>query len=114
MDKTIIARKLQYYRNRSGMTQESLAEKVGVSDTYIRKLEAGERTPSLAVILALADTLNTTPDHLLLSVACYEKKAESGVVDLLADCTPTEYIILYENLSELKKILRKHASDNFI
>ena len=113
MDKTILARRLQYYRGCAGLTQESLAEKIGVSDTYIRKLEAGDRTPSLEVILALANTLNTTPDHLLLSMAYYEKKAESGVVELLADCTPTEYIILYENLRELKKILRKYESGRF-
>lgn len=31
-----------------------------------------------------------------------------GVLDLLSDCTPTEFIILYENTASLKKLLRDH------
>jgi hypothetical protein len=33
----------------------------------------------------------------------------SGVLDLLSDCTPTEFIILYENMVSLKKLLREHV-----
>ena len=32
-----------------------------------------------------------------------------GVLDLLSDCTPTEFIILYENMASLKKLLRDHV-----
>ena len=28
---------------------------------------------------------------------------------ILSDCTPTEFIILYENMASLKKLLRDHV-----
>ena len=32
-----------------------------------------------------------------------------GVLDLLSDCTTTEFIILYENMASQKKLLRDHV-----
>lgn len=50
MDKKLIARRIRQYRHLEKISQETLADRVGVSDTYIRKLEAGDRTPSLEPI----------------------------------------------------------------
>lgn len=108
MDKKLIARRIRQYRHLEKLSQEELAERVSVSDTYIRKLEAGERTPSLETVLALSVALNTTPDHLLLSASSLNKSAGSSVMELLNDCTPTEFAILYENMAELKELLRTH------
>ena len=108
MDKKLIARRIRQYRHLEKLSQEHLADKVGVSDTYIRKLEAGARTPSLAVVMALAVALNTTPDHLLLSASALDKTSRSSIMELLYDCTPTEFVILYENMAELKELLRRH------
>ena len=40
-----------------GLTQERLAEKVSLSPTYLAKLEAGNRTPSIETLMALATEL---------------------------------------------------------
>lgn len=108
MDKTLIARRIRQYRHLEKISQETLADKVGVSDTYIRKLESGARTPSLEMLMMLATALNTTPDHLLLSASGLDKSAGSSIMELLNDCTPTEFVILYENMAELKELLRTH------
>ena len=108
MDKKLIARRIRQYRHLEKLSQEELADRVGVSDTYIRKLEAGERSPSLETILALSVALKTTPDHLLLSATSLSKSAGSSIMELLNDCTPTEFVILYENMAELKELLRTH------
>ncbi len=71
--------------------------------------EAGDRFPSLDMVLKLSSALNTTPDHLLLSSSVLGQNKSSGVLDLLSDCTPTEFIILYENMASLKKLLRDHV-----
>ena len=91
------------------MSQEELADRVDVSETYIRKLEAGDRFPSLDMVIKLSQALNTTPGHLLLSSSVLGQNKSSGVLDLLSDCTPTEFIFLYENMASLKKLLRDHV-----
>jgi hypothetical protein len=60
------------------------------------------------MVMALAVALNTTPDHLLLSASGLDKTAGSSMMELLNDCTPTEFVILYENMAELKALLRTH------
>lgn len=108
MDKALIAKRLKHYRHLNKMSQETLADMVGLSDTFIRKMEAGERTPSLETIMALARALNTTPDHLLLSATALTKGPSTSILELLNDCTPTEFVILYENMAALKELLRTH------
>ena len=108
MDKKLIARRIRQYRHLEKLSQEDLADLAGLSDTYIRKLEASQRTPSLETILVLAASLNTTPDHLLLPAASLNKSGGGSILELLKDCTPTEFIILYENMAQLKELLRTH------
>ena len=108
MDKKLIARKIRQYRHLEKLSQEMLATKVGVSDTYIRKLEAGDRTPSLEMLVALAGALNTTPDHLLLSASHLDRAIDKCIIESLSDCTTSEFTILFENMIALKDLLRTH------
>lgn len=52
-------------RTKQGITQESLAERVGVTRQAISKWERGEGSPDLANISSLADVLGVTIDQLL-------------------------------------------------
>lgn len=108
MENALISTRIHHYRRLAKLSQESLADLVGASDTYIRKLEAGDRIPSLDMILRLSRALNTTPDHILLSADALGKNINSNILDLLSDCTPSEFVILYENMSNLKELLREH------
>ena len=76
---------------------------------YIRKLEAGVRIPSLDMLLKLSAALNTTPNHLLLSASNLGKNVNASILDLLSDCTPSEFFVLYENMSNLKELLRERV-----
>ncbi len=108
MEHTLISQRIRHFRMLAKLSQEELADLVGATDNHIRKLESGDRLPSLDMILKLSNALNTTPNHLLLSAYSIRNDARAGIEDLLSDCTPTEFIILYENLSRLKDILREH------
>ena len=105
----MISQRIWHYRRMAKMSQEELADRVDVFETYIRKLEAGDRFPALDMVIKLSRALSTTPDHLLLSGSVLGQNKSSGVLDLLSDCTPTEFIILYENMVSLKKLLREHV-----
>ncbi len=55
---------LRKYRERRGLSQAQLAEKIGVARSGISMIETGERTPEeYDTIMALADILDLTPDE---------------------------------------------------
>lgn len=49
---------LKYYRKHAGLTQEKLAEAIGMSTSYIGDMEARERFPSAETIDKIAEALN--------------------------------------------------------
>ena len=61
-----LASNLQYLRKRNGnMTQERLAERMGVSRQTVSKWESGESTPELGKLMELCDLFSCTLDTLL-------------------------------------------------
>ena len=53
---------IAYYRKMKGMTQETLAEMVGISRTHISNIEAPkvDKSLSLEVLFNIADVLNVS------------------------------------------------------
>ena len=54
-------------RKEQTWTQEDLAERSGLTTTYVGQVERGDKVPSLTVILKLAHALNVLPSELLES-----------------------------------------------
>lgn len=55
-------------RKELGLTQEVLAEKLGLSTSYIGAIERGKKLPSLDVFINIANVLETSSDTLLSGV----------------------------------------------
>ena len=60
-----IGDKIKRYRLRLGLTQEELAEQLGISSSFMGHLERGSRIASLETLVALCNTLKTSPQYLL-------------------------------------------------
>lgn len=56
---------LIYLRKRDGLSQQDLADKIGMSRSVVGMYEAGQRMPSIEVLEALADTFNVNADFLI-------------------------------------------------
>lgn len=56
---------LQYLRKKCGMTQEKLAERIGVSRQTVSKWESGEASPELGKLLDLCGIFSCSLDDLL-------------------------------------------------
>ena len=54
-----IVNRIKEYRRKHGITQEELAERVGVSRQSIISIEQGRYTPSLMLALKMAEQFNT-------------------------------------------------------
>ena len=59
------AQKLKEMRTRAGMSQEKLAEKVGVSRQAITKWETDKGAPDMDNLMALSDLFGVSVDELL-------------------------------------------------
>ena len=59
--------KIAYYRKKNGMTQEQLAERVGISPGYLSQVETPSfvQPISLKTLFAMADTFQIPPSKLL-------------------------------------------------
>lgn len=57
--------KIVLYRKKNGLSQEGLAEKIGVSRQAVSKWETGEALPEVTKLKTLAETFNVTVDFLL-------------------------------------------------
>ncbi|WP_411167836.1 helix-turn-helix domain-containing protein [Clostridium sp. MB05] len=60
-----LAEKLQLLRNNNRLSQEELAEKLGVSRQAISKWELGQSIPDLKKLIAIAELYNVTIDSLV-------------------------------------------------
>lgn len=61
----IIGQRLAELRCERGLTQEHLAAEVGVSTRTVGNIERDESTPTLAIIVGLADYFEVSVDFLI-------------------------------------------------
>ncbi|GHV50530.1 hypothetical protein AGMMS49579_04280 [Spirochaetia bacterium] len=54
----LFVRNMKKWRKNRGISQKTLAERCEAAHTYIRQIESGNRTPSFAFIVKLAEALN--------------------------------------------------------
>lgn len=59
------AKNLKAARREAGLTQEQLAEMVGITPRNIQKLEAADMSPTFGVLVALRKSLKAEWDDLL-------------------------------------------------
>lgn len=71
-----LSEKIVYYRKRAGMSQETLAEKLGVSRQAVSKWETGETVPELNKIVLLCKVFGISTDELLLEETEDEMRQE--------------------------------------
>lgn len=72
--------KILYCRKKAGLSQEVLAEKLGISRQAISKWETGDAVPEISKLLLLANVFGVTTDWLLSE----EEPAEEKAVDFPA------------------------------
>lgn len=67
---------IRNYRKQAGMSQEKMAEIIGVSRQAITKWENGTGTPDIANLIAIAELFQISLDELLLNEKSEKKQSE--------------------------------------
>lgn len=94
-----IGTKIKELREKSGMTQTELAERVGVSKSVVSAYEKGVRNPSHKVLGLIADTFG-------LSLSSFFEKghwANEAVTINITDLTPEQQKIIFSLINEFRK-----------
>jgi transcriptional regulator with XRE-family HTH domain len=63
-----VGRAIAALRKKSGLSQEELADRAGIHRTYVSQLERGLKSPTLQVLFALANSLNTKASKIVRMV----------------------------------------------
>ncbi len=104
VDYDLIGKRVAAARKQRNLTQEALAEKVEISNTYLSHIETSRSIPSLETLINLCDALEVTPNHLLLGTSDKQKDyLVSEVNDKLSQCTEYEKRIIFNMIDVLQK-----------
>ncbi len=56
---------IRRYRDAAGMSQQQLADSIGVSKGFVSALEGGRRAPNIDTLVMIADALAVRPGEML-------------------------------------------------
>ena len=107
MDYVLLGQRIRAARLSAGMSQEQLAEMVGLTSQHISHTEVASTKISLSSLVKIADALHTSVDR-LLSDSIHDSKPYlmDDVQMVFSDCDPDEIYVMLEAASAVKKSIR--------
>ena len=73
-----MADRIQYLRKAKGISQEQLADQVGVSRQSVSKWESEQSTPDLEKIIMMSDFFGVTTDYILKGIEREANRGQAG------------------------------------
>lgn len=61
-----IGNRIRQLRKDQGMTQAQLSAKLNIGDRHLRKIEAGEKGPSIDILIEIAALLGVSLDYIIM------------------------------------------------
>ncbi len=108
MDYFKIGQQIRRYRKAHGLSQEQLAERVGISVTHMSHIETGNTKLSLPVLVDLARELEVSMDDIAGEEAPPRKELFSELESLLEGCSVRQIRIITDVVKATKISLEKH------
>lgn len=115
LDYKQIGKQIKIARITVGVTQEYLAEKLGISSVHISNIERGTTKVGLAVIVGISKILGVSLDVLLCNEVGtpYQKTIlNNNIAKLLDNCSAKELLILSDIIESTITALHRVYSDN--
>ena len=104
-----IGQRIRKYRKACNMSQDELAEKVGISVTHMSHIETGNTKLSLNVLVSLALELNVRTDDLLFEPSKSSAAANlEQISSLLAGCSAKQLSIITDIIQAAKISINKY------
>ncbi len=95
-------------RKKMHLTQNELAEMIGISPSHMSDIENGKKTIKLDIFMRLTEALQVSADWILrTNIPQVSSIHNEELSSLLSDCTPSEAQSIIKMLRELKNAIRK-------
>lgn len=91
INEKLIGIRIMQRRKALGLSQEELAEQVGLSKNHISNIECGKSMPTTRFILQICSILGETPDYYLIGKITEETDRISELVKRLPD--KSQYVL---------------------
>lgn len=93
-----ICNNLKKYRIQCGLTQETLAEKTGISTAFYANIERGAKGMSILTLKRLSEALGISVDYLL-----YEETSETHLknIEAILKNKPEEFVVIVEKVIKI-------------
>lgn len=111
MDYYAIGQRIRKIRKTHGLSQEELAEKIGISTTHMSHIETGNTKLSLPVFVDLANALEVRTDELLYGSIVSERNISVETIfesEVLGSCTTSQLKIIADVVKALKLSMDKY------
>lgn len=109
MDYYAIGQRIRKVRKARGLSQEKLAEKIGISTTHMSHIETANTKMSLSTFVELAIALEVRADELLYDKRPKDRSASiDSITELLDDCTVQQVRIIEDIVKAIKESLNKN------
>ena len=106
MDYQSIGKRIRNSRKTLSLSQEQLAEMIGISPTHMSHIETGSTKLSLPVLIDLSMALHVSCDKLLFDD---DDHKNIEIQSLLKNCNESEINIILDTLKSLKESLKKNT-----
>lgn len=110
MDYFKIGQQIRKYRKAHGLSQEQLAEQIGISVTHMSHIETGNTKLSLPVFVDIARVLEVQTDDLLCKKPSERKTSFNELTELLENCS-TQQIRVITNVAKATKVALEKYSE---
>lgn len=104
-----IGQRIRKFRKAYGISQEQLAEQIGISTTHLSHIETGNTKLSLPVFVKIAQILSVHTDELLFDTCTINKSSvKEEIINILDSCSTKNAFIIYEIIKHSKIALEKY------
>ena len=97
--------KIRALRESRGMSQEQLAELVGVSKNSISRYETGTADMKSSVLFEISKVLDTTPNELASDKYCFHNEIAVNLTDIIEGLGEEKQRIIYLTIKSLAEAL---------
>lgn len=100
----LLGARIKELRKRAGLSQDQLAEKVGIESKYLSRLEVGKRLPSFETLENIADSLQVEMKALFeFSHLSSDAASPKGIANALTGASPEELRLVFKLIEAVRK-----------